>query len=103
MTAALDDPLASASGQFPLAPRTFPSAPEDRPSPIGLRPWGLRDMLEVSPPAASWRTTRYDHVLQVVVDNITGLPLPSMAKPTAITTASVDGEDPPSAEDWIND
>lgn len=102
MTAALDDPLASASGQFPLAPRSYPSASEG-PSPDGLRPWGLRDLVVATPPTTITPRTRYDHERQVMVDDATGFPLPSMAKPTAITTASVDGEDPPSAEDWIND
>ena len=81
MTASIDDPLASGSGQFPLgAPAGAPPA-EDTPSPVGLRPWGLRSLVDASHGPA--RAGRGD--------------------PTANTTSTVDGEDPPSSEDWKND
>ena len=39
-----DDPLAPAGAQFPLArPETAPPS-WDEPSPVGVRPWGLRRM-----------------------------------------------------------
>lgn len=103
MIAAIDDPIASASGQFPLSAPSDTPAPEDKPSPVGLRPWGLRNLTVASvlghqPQLAA----HYDHDQQVAV-NRQGEPLITMAGPTANTTSSVDGEDPPSAEDWNND
>lgn len=104
MIAGIDDPIASASGQFPLgAPSGTPSA-EDVPSPVGLRPWGLRN-LTVSDRAKdgeSTTVTRFDHERQLAVD-ASGVPLIAVGPPTAHTTASTDGEDGPSSEDWIND
>jgi hypothetical protein len=44
----------------------------------------------------------YDHHQQLAVDT-SGTPLITMGPPTANTTSSVDGEDPPSSEDWYND
>jgi putative ATP-grasp target RiPP len=44
----------------------------------------------------------YDHEQQVAVD-VNGAPLISMGDPSADTTSTVDGEDPPSSEDWNND
>jgi hypothetical protein len=72
----MTDPLAPVSGQFALAGST--RVVDGEPSPTGLRPWGLRRA----------RPAR-------------GVPL--AGEPTALTTSSVDGEDPPSSEDWIND
>ncbi|MGH3627479.1 MAG: hypothetical protein ACRDRL_08585 [Sciscionella sp.] len=73
------DPIAPASGRFALGePEGTPPA-TDAPSTAGLRPWG---MLAMKPAG------------------------PSMAKrgdPSADTTASTDGEDGPSSEDWNND
>lgn len=72
----MTDPFAPVSGQFALAGSTL--ATNDEPSPAGTRPWGLRRA----------RPARV---------------VPFSGEPTALTTSSVDGEDPPSSEDWIND
>ncbi len=115
MVGFLDDPLASGSGRFPLAASTTTTAPTDAPSQHGLRPWGLRRMGEVLRPGG-WRTGwHYDHERQVGV-SVSGVPLltlrswsgtsttsPMAGPPTAPTTPPVDGEDPPSAEDYVND
>lgn len=104
MIAAIDDPLASASGQFPLgAPGGTPPS-DDVPSPVGLRPWGLRSLTVSDRPVGeqSRSVARYDHEQQVAVD-AAGTPLVVMGPPTANTTSTVDGEDPPSSEDWDND
>ncbi|SDM53345.1 hypothetical protein SAMN04488074_1238 [Lentzea albidocapillata subsp. violacea] len=74
----MTDPLAPVSGQFALAGSTGTIDAGAMPSPDGVRPWGLRR----AHPAR---------------------PVPVSGEPTALTTSSVDGEDPPSAEDWIND
>lgn len=102
MTALHDDPLASASSRFALCgPLDTPPA-EDVPSPAGVRPWGLRD-LTVAPVMGSPRVIgRFDHERQMVIDPA-GRPLVTMGPPTANTTSRVDGEDPPSSEDWRND
>lgn len=102
--AAIDDPLASASGQFALAAPTDTPASEDVPSPVGLRPWGLRT-LTVARSAVEEQSSspaRYDHERQVAVGQ-SGQPLITMGDPTADTTSTVDGEDGPSSEDWHND
>lgn len=103
MTAEIDDPIASASGRFPLvAPDgTLPS--EDVPSPVGTRPWGLRQLAAATADSGSGLSgARYDHDLQLAVDP-SGTPLITTGPPTANTTSTVDGEDPPSSEDWHND
>lgn len=94
------DPLAPASARLPLSGSRFTEQPEDAASPVGLRPWGLRRVRPASPGVAlpAWS---YDRNRQVAV-NAVGTPLVA-GEPTAVTTASVDGEDPPSSEDWIND
>lgn len=104
MSAYIDNPLASASGQFPLAAPNGAPASQDSPSPVGLRPWGLRT-LTVSGRRTddeSLTMARYDHDQQVAVD-VAGTPLFAGGDPSADTTSTVDGEDPPSSEDWLND
>lgn len=98
-----DDPMASASGRFPLVAPTGTGLTEDTPAPAGLRPWGMRN-LSVAAPLHDGRAVtvaRYDHDRQLAVD-ASGRPLITMG-PTANTTSTVDGEDPPSSEDWHND
>ncbi|XVV02730.1 putative ATP-grasp-modified RiPP [Actinosynnema sp. CA-248983] len=99
-----ENPLAPLSGQFALRGSTSAEQVNDVPSPVGTRPFGLRRATAarqgVTIPA--WT---YDGDAQMAVDAF-GVPLielPTMGDPTAKTTASVDGEDPPSSEDWIND
>jgi putative ATP-grasp target RiPP len=102
--AAIDDPLASASGQFPLAAPAGTPPATDVPSPVGLRPWGLRTLTVTGrrPMDGLPTAPRYDHDQQVAVGP-SGTPLITMGPPTANTTSSTDGEDPPSSEDWYND
>lgn len=108
MTAANDDPLASGGGQFPLCAPTGTVAADDEPCPVGLRPWGLRTLTVAAGGRGTAVPARYDHERQVAVDR-SGTPLielPSAGKkgdPSADTTSTVDGEDPPSSEDWKND
>ncbi|MQA10228.1 MAG: putative ATP-grasp-modified RiPP [Pseudonocardiaceae bacterium] len=96
------DPLASVSGQFALAGST-PTPPAEKPSP--LRPWGLRhtEPARGGTPIPEWT---YDADRQIAVDS-NGRPLiegpEAKGQPTANTTTRVDGEDPPSSEDWHND
>ena len=104
MSSQIDDPLASASGQFPLAAASGIPASQDFPSPVGLRPWGLRTLTVSGRQGddGSLTMVRYDHDQQVAVDP-SGIPLFASGDPSADTTSSVDGEDPPSSEDWHND
>lgn len=99
-----DEPLAPAGAQFPLAPSDTAPSSLDEPSPVGLRPWGLRRMGPVLAPSGPWLEWGYDHDRQVATDP-DGVPVLDVAAgpPTAPTTQRVDGEDPPSSEDWIND
>lgn len=72
----------------------------------------------LGPPLTSsgrWSSVSYDADQQLlvdtsgqtVVDQSTNTPAsvfgPVAGPPTAPTTPTVDGEDPPSSEDWIND
>lgn len=104
MTALLDDfaehPFAPHSARFPLgAPRdTAPSM--DVPSPEGIRPFGLRDVVSAAPGRHVPAST-YDDRLQMSVTEDGGLLC--AGDPSADTTATVDGEDGPSSEDWDND
>jgi putative ATP-grasp target RiPP len=95
------DPFAPTSAQFALDGSTFGPQRADHPSPLGVRPWGLRRARPAGPghPVPAWR---YDEPTQMAVEIATGLPL-IVAGPTANTTASTDGEDGPSSEDWNND
>lgn len=98
------DPLAPPSAQFALTGSSFAPVADDIPSAAEVRPWGLRR----AQPASCVRALppwTYDITQQKAIDP-RGIPLidtPGMADPTALTTSSVDGEDPPSSEDWIND
>jgi putative ATP-grasp target RiPP len=96
------DPLAPASAQLALHGATFTERRQDQPSPTGVRPWGLRR----ARPAGNGTIIpawRYDRDEQIAVEVESGLPLIAAKPPTANTTQSTDGEDPPSAEDWNND
>lgn len=104
MRTAFDDPLAPAGEQFPLGrPDTAPPC-WDEPSPPGVRTWGLRRMGPVMTPSGQWLSLGYDHHRQLATgpDGVALLDL-TAGPPTAPTTQTVDGEDPPSSEDWIND
>lgn len=76
----------------------------DEPSPLGLRPWGLRRAQAVGPGRLLPAWT-YDHVSQLAVTADGGRPLIDIVcgDPSADTTSTTDGEDGPSAEDWNND
>ncbi|MPZ64440.1 MAG: hypothetical protein GEU83_02555 [Pseudonocardiaceae bacterium] len=104
MTTGFDDPLAPSGEQFPLArPDTAPPS-WDEPSPPGSRPWGLRRMGPVMTPSRQGLGWGYDHEQQLATgpDGVALLDF-AAGPPTAPTTQTVDGEDPPSSEDWIND
>jgi putative ATP-grasp target RiPP len=104
MATGFDDPLAPAGEQFPLArPDTAPPS-TDAPSAAGARPWGLRRMGPVLQPAGQGLAWGYGHERQLATgpDGVALLDL-TAGPPTAPTTQTVDGEDPPSSEDWIND
>ncbi len=104
MMTTTDDPLAPAGAQFPLARPETASPSWDEPSPVGVRPWGLRRMGPVLAPSGRWLAWGYDHDRQCATDT-GGVAVLDVAAgpPTAPTTPGVDGEDPPSSEDWIND
>jgi putative ATP-grasp target RiPP len=95
--------LASTNPRFPLAGSTPVPSGADSPSPIGLRPWGLRRARPAGPGRVlpPWS---YDHHRQQAVD-AAGRPLIDTVwgDPSASTTAATDGEDGPSSEDWNND
>jgi putative ATP-grasp target RiPP len=96
------DPFAPTSAQFALNGTTFTERRADQPSPVGVRPWGLRR----ARPAGRGREIpawRYDEQAQMAVEIGSGLPLIVTDGPTASTTSSTDGEDGPSSEDWNND
>lgn len=98
-------PLATTSGQFALTGHNSGPVSSAVPSRVGVRPWGLRQLVVPALPAAVAAVTSYCPERQVRV-NADGCPLldvPTMADPTANTTSSTDGEDPPSSEDWTND
>ncbi len=98
------DPLAPVSAQFALDGTTFTEQGDDVPSPAGVRPWGLRRALSAGG-GCELPAWTYDGVQQKAVD-LDGRPLielPMSGPPTANTTSSTDGEDPPSSEDWYND
>jgi putative ATP-grasp target RiPP len=101
-TTTAPEPFAAPGSRFVLAGSTVPAG-SDRPSPIGLRPWGLRRACAAGAgrPVPAWC---YDHDLQLAVDT-TGRPLIDAlhGDPSADTTSRTDGEDGPSSEDWNND
>ncbi len=98
------NPLAPVSTQFALAGSSFTPRSGDTASAVGVRPWGLRR----ARPAGAGKVVpawTYDQARRMAVGS-DGRPLiesPGAGDPTAVTTSSVDGEDPPSSEDWIND
>lgn len=101
-TAFVDDPVATHSGQFPLArPDGAPVAAEP-PSRPGVRPWVLRDLEQPSvhglPDATGWE---YDPIRQVTV----GQDGTAVKMATAKTKSSYDGDEGPSepGEDWLYD
>lgn len=100
-----DDAVASVSGRFPLGSPAGTAASTDIPSPIGLRPWGLRRLSDTRAVTPSAFIVQYDPVQQVGVgpDGTVAVRILAGGPPTADTTSTVDGEDPPSAEDWNND
>lgn len=104
MITALEDPLAPVSEQFPLGQPDSAPCSWDEPSPPGVRSWGLRRMGPVMAPSGRWLAWGYDQQQQLATgpEGVALLDLP-VGPPTAPTTGSVDGEDPPSSEDWIND
>lgn len=103
LTRFADDPLASDSAQFPLARPMGTPDNTDLPSADAVRPWGLRWMTVL--PSIGQRITRwrYDHELQVAV-NDDGTPLNEtrMGPPTANKVTSNDGDEGPS-EDFTYD
>ncbi len=104
MRTGFDDPLAPAGEQFALGrPDTAPLC-WDEPSPPGVRTWGLRRMGPVLIPSGQWLSWGYDHKRQLATgpDGVALIDL-AAGPPTAPTTQKVDGEDPPSSEDWNND
>lgn len=102
----VSDPVASASGRFALCRPTVDVAAVEVATETGVRPWGLRAMTAARPADSRPPAFRYDHVRQVaVLDDGSGRWLVDVVAgpPTAPTTQTVDGEDPPSSEDWKND
>lgn len=102
-TALVDDPVASASEQFGLVrPRLAPLC-HDLPSPVGVRPWGLRGMRTGAVNGRPVPDFRYCHEWQVAVD-ADGRPLIStgMADPSADSVTDGDGDEGRS-EDWTYD
>jgi putative ATP-grasp target RiPP len=99
------DPLAPVSAQFALDGASFTGRRNDVASPDGVRPWGLRRAVLAGAGRVLPNWT-YDAQQQKAVDSA-GHPLielPIMGgDPSADTTATVDGEDGPSSEDWDND
>lgn len=95
------DPLAPVNIQFALAGSSAPHASPA--SDESARPWGLRHCRTIAHPGGTpdWQ---YDHNQQIGVDSV-GRPMLEVMRgdPSANTTTKVDGQDPPSSEDWHND
>jgi hypothetical protein len=105
LTMMTSDPVASVSGQFPLArPKSTPPQ-GDEPSELGVRPWALTHLRSANGTGSSVLGA-YSHELQVMI-TADGSPVVDSGlragDPSADTTATVDGEDGPSSEDWDND
>ena len=93
-TAPVDDPVASGSEQFGLS--RPPRAPQcrDVPSPVGVRPWGLRGMRCGALPGRPVPEFSYSHEQQVAVDERgRALILTGMADPTAHSVTDGDGDE----------
>lgn len=103
MTALVDDPVASGSEQFGLSrPRLDPPG-RDIPSPVGVRPWGLRGMRKGTVAGRSVPEFVYCHQQQLAVDkNGRALILTGMADPSADSVTDGDGDEGRS-EDWTYD
>jgi putative ATP-grasp target RiPP len=100
-----DAPLASPSGQFALGRPVADVPPPQEPSHLELRPWGLRHLSRSRSAALIIPPYRYDPTAQVAI-GAHGVALvdgPLAGPPTAPSTSPVDGVDPPSSEDWVND
>lgn len=97
-----DDPFAPTSAQIALDGSTSNGRSTDRPSRVGVRPWGLRRARPAGP-GRVLPVWRYDEHEQMAVEIGSGLPLIVAGDPSAKTTAKTDGEDGPSSEDWDND
>lgn len=99
------EPLAPSSSRFTLSGTTSTEQRASEPSPRGTRPWGLLRARPVAGTGDRFPAWSYDPHQQKAV-GLDGRPLvdsPVCGPPTAKTTSSTDGEDPPSSEDWHND
>ncbi len=104
MSAALvDDPFASGSEQFGLSRPRHGLLCGDLPSPVGVRPWGLRGMRCGVVAERVVPEFVYSHEQQVAVDE-DGRPLilTGMADPSAESVTDGDGDEGRS-EDWTYD
>jgi putative ATP-grasp target RiPP len=98
------DPVATVSAQFSLGSPAAGTRRCDEAS-SAVRPWGLRDLVAAAA-GTPLPGMSYDHGRQMaVLDDGSGRAFIDITAgpPTASTTSSVDGEDPPSSEDWKND
>ena len=97
------DPFVPATSRFALTGFTFTPSRDDEPSPVGIRPYGMRRARPGRPGRAvpPWR---YDDDRQLAVTE-DGRALIDVVcgDPSADTTSTTDGEDGPSSEDWDND
>ncbi|MGH3547445.1 MAG: hypothetical protein ACRDQU_04840 [Pseudonocardiaceae bacterium] len=102
-TVSVDDPIASASEQFGLSRSRHDPPCRDRPSQVGVRPWGLRGMRRGAVAGRPVPEFLYSHEQQVAVDR-QGLPLllTGMADPSADSVTDGDGDEGRS-EDWTYD
>lgn len=102
-TAAIDDPVASSSEQFGLSRSRHDPSCWDLPSPVGVRPWGLRGMRRGAVTACPVPEFVYSHELQVAVDKDgRALILIGIADPSADSVSDEDGDEGRS-EDWKYD
>ncbi|MGH3796292.1 MAG: hypothetical protein ACRDSP_15525 [Pseudonocardiaceae bacterium] len=102
-TASVTDPVASGSEQFGLCqPRHAPPC-HDVPSPVGVRPWGLRGMRRGAVTGHAAPKFTCSHEQQVAVDE-QGQPLiiTGMVDPSAESVTDGDGDEGRS-EDWTYD
>ena len=102
-TGLVGDPLASGSEQFGLSRLRDGSPCGDLPSPVGVRPWGLRGMRRGAVTGRVVPEFVYSHELLVAVD-VDGRPLivTGMADPSAESVTDGDGDEGRS-EDWTYD
>lgn len=104
MTAAsVNDPVASSSEQFGLSRSPLDPPCHDRPSAVGVRPWGLRGMRRGAVTGRAVPEFVYSHEQQLAVD-AAGRPLivTGMADPSADSVTDGDGDEGRS-EDWTYD